>query len=394
MRTVFKRLLKRCVRKLYQNPPPVKENQLVFLSSPDFSDNGRAFFEYLVENGYNNRYSIFWLVDDPEKYKHIKYKNVKFIKRKHMDIERITYRAHRTVLTSRYVIFTHSIYWVRRVQKGQTYLNLWHGCGYKGQKAGGSDKVIFFDYALVTSEMYRKPYADFLNSTVEKMLPIGFPRLDWFYSDKTDARRWIRTLKELKKADKAIVWMPTFRKSGSERLSDDSVTGQLGLPLIDNTCEMKKIDTLCRRLNVIIIIKRHFLQIDYSLNNDDYTNIEVIDNGFIETNNINLYELVAESDAMISDYSSIAAEYLLLDRPVAFILDDFTAYETLRPFFFDNPLEYMPGEHIFTLDDFTRFIENVADERDEYRSERAKMRKIMMNPCDCYSKRVVDFFNL
>lgn len=394
MRKIFKKILKRCVRKLYENPPPVNENQLVFLSSPDFADNGRAFFEYLVENGYNDRYKIYWLVDYPEKYKHIRCKNVKFIRRKHQDIERITYKAHKTVLTSRYVIFTHSIYWVRKVQEGQTYLNLWHGCGYKGQKAGGSDKIIYFDYALVTSEMYRKHYAEFLNSTEDKMLPIGFPRLDWFYTDKTNARRWIRELKEGKKADKAIIWMPTFRKSGSERLSDDTVTGELGLPLVNTVEEMKRIDELCCRLNTVIIIKKHFLQVDYPLNNEDYRNIEIIDNEFIEDKNINLYELVAGSDAMISDYSSIAAEYLLLDRPLAFVLDDLKTYETVRPFFFDNPQDYMPGEHVFTMDDFEGFIVNVAEGKDEYGSRRAAMREIMMNPCDCYSRRVADYFNL
>lgn len=394
MRNVFKRILKRYVRKLYQNPPPVNENQLVFLSSPDFADNGRAFFEYLVENGYNNRYSIFWLVDDPEKYKHIKYKNVKFIKRKHMDIERITYRAHRTVLTSRYVIFTHSLYWVRKVQDGQTYLNLWHGCGYKGQKAERDDKVIYFDYSLVTSELYREINAYYLQSSPDKMLPIGYPRLDWFYTDKTNARRWLKEEMARRNAKKSIIWMPTYRKSTSERLSDDTLSSETGIPLIDSLDELLSLDMFCESIGVLMVLKKHILQVDFGISSSKFNSVIIMDNDMLDNENINLYEIISETDGMISDYSSIAVEYILLDKPIGYILDDYEEYGNSRPFIFENPLDYMPGEHIYSKDELRTFINNVSLGIDNNASKREELKFLLLNPCDGYSKRVADYFNL
>lgn len=394
MRNVFKKILKRYVRKLYQNPPPVKENHLVFLSSPDFSDNGRAFFEYLVENGYNNKYRIIWLVDNPQKYKNVKYKNVRFIKRKHMDIERITYRAHRTVLTSRYVIFTHSIYWVRKVQEGQTYLNLWHGCGYKGQKEERDDKVIYFDYSLVTSELYRKINAFYLQSSPEKMVPIGYPRLDWFYTDKTNARMWIREEMKRRNAKKSIIWMPTYRKSTSDRLSDDTLSSQLGIPLIDTVEELHSLDIFCGSIGVLLIIKKHILQVDFEISSDALNNIIIMDNDMIDKENINLYEMISETDGLLSDYSSIATEYILLDKPIGFILDDYEEYKESRPFIFDNPLDYMPGEYIYSKDELKSYLNNVVNGVDNNARKREELKNVLLNPCNGYSKRVADYFNL
>ena len=41
----------------------------------------------------------------------------------------------------------------------------------------------------------------------------------------------------------------------------------------------------------------------------------------------------------------------------------------------ENPLDYMPGRHIYTYDDFIRFVQDVADGKDEYASERDRVRK-------------------
>jgi CDP-glycerol glycerophosphotransferase (TagB/SpsB family) len=74
-------------------------------------------------------------------------------------------------------------------------------------------------------------------------------------------------------------------------------------------------------------------------------------------------------DAMISDYSSIVYDYMLLDRPIAWALDDMEEYQL--PFLMENPLEYMPGEKLYCFADLLRFLEQVKRGEDPYRLERA-----------------------
>lgn len=64
---------------------------------------------------------------------------------------------------------------------------------------------------------------------------------------------------------------------------------------------------------------------------------------WLEKKQIKLYELIGISDGLLSDYSSVAVDYLLLDRPLGYVLADYNIYKEKRGFVFEDPLEYMPG---------------------------------------------------
>ena len=71
---------------------------------------------------------------------------------------------------------------------------------------------------------------------------------------------------------------------------------------------------------------------------------------------------------MITDYSSMVFDYMLLDRPVAWVLEDMEHYKV--PFLMDNPLDFMPGNHIYTMADLYAFLEQVSEGEDPYRVQR------------------------
>lgn len=50
---------------------------------------------------------------------------------------------------------------------------------------------------------------------------------------------------------------------------------------------------------------------------------------------------------MVSDYSSIVYDYLLLNRPVVYLLPDFEEYKNAKGFVFHNISLYMPGEKVY-----------------------------------------------
>lgn len=86
-----------------RNSPALVENRMLFETNDDFTDNGRALFDYLIEKGYNKKYEIVWLVHEPSKYKEYQFENVKFVQnfKKGSTIRRA--EAYKYALTSKYI---------------------------------------------------------------------------------------------------------------------------------------------------------------------------------------------------------------------------------------------------------------------------------------------------
>jgi CDP-glycerol glycerophosphotransferase (TagB/SpsB family) len=55
-----------------------------------------------------------------------------------------------------------------------------------------------------------------------------------------------------------------------------------------------------------------------------------------------LYGLLGASSGLVTDYSSVWVDYLLLDRPIAFLVNDRDSYH--RPLFPADVLDWVPGE--------------------------------------------------
>lgn len=126
----------RKIRRLKKFPPALVENRMLFETNDDFTDNGRALFDYLIEKGYNKKYEIVWLVHEPSKYKEYQFENVKFVQnfKKGSTIRRA--EAYKYALTSKYIFYTQAFNWIGMSRRNQLFIDLWHGCGYKANKNG------------------------------------------------------------------------------------------------------------------------------------------------------------------------------------------------------------------------------------------------------------------
>src|SRR5699024_12866428 len=54
-------------------------NSIIFASHSDFCDNSKALFDKVIENNINEKYKIYWLVEDIDKFRNKNIINVKFI---------------------------------------------------------------------------------------------------------------------------------------------------------------------------------------------------------------------------------------------------------------------------------------------------------------------------
>ena len=93
----------------------------------------------------------------------------------------------------------------------------------------------------------------------------------------------------------------------------------------------------------------------------------------LEAKNIVLQEVLADTSALLTDYSGISFEYLLLNRPIEYIVGDMSNYT--RGFAFDNPLDYMPGEKINTLGELLHFLDDIRINRDKFEKVRERLKE-------------------
>ena len=380
------------VKKIIADPPPVKKNSIVFTSTEDFSDNPRALYEYMIDHGYNSKYEITWLFEFEENYRDLHTPNVKSVRMYNSRHQR-TAESYEAALSAEFVFFSHNVNWVKNFRPEQTFVELWHGCGYKGRQPG-EQRVIQFDWCTTTGPKYAKELTTHYLCGPEKLLPLGYARNDWFFTEKTRAGEYAAEIKEKCGADRLIIWMPTFRKSRVDRISTATSVSDTGLPLADNMEELTALDRVCSENRTALLIKTHVLQAESDIQWDKLTNIFHTDNQVLRNEDVNLYELLAKTDALLTDYSSVAIDYLLLDRPMGFILTDFDEYEKARSWCYDNVKDYMPGHHIYKKEDLDQFISDVAEGKDPYRDARAKVRPELQTESESYCKDILDHFGI
>ena len=111
----------------------VKKNRLVFKNREmmDCTDNPEAFYEYLINSGYNRDYEIIWMVSEKKKFRNRKMRNVKFVTAENK-YGWSSPMAFYYGATADFFFYSHNSAELNRYRcEGQTVVNLWHGCGYK-----------------------------------------------------------------------------------------------------------------------------------------------------------------------------------------------------------------------------------------------------------------------
>lgn len=393
-KSLYRMTKKKQIREWKKNRPEIVPGRLVFYSSVDYSDNARALSDYLVEQGYLKDHEIIWLVSDPEKFRQYEQPNLKFIREKYPYAGFRTPETFYYVYTAEKVFFTHSMRWVKDEDRlgGQKFIDLWHGCGYKSAK--GKSENIHFDAVLVPGDVFVDTKTDFFQCDREKVLPLGYPRYDVMLAKREHGRDYIASCCGGHSDCKVIFWMPTYRMSDNQALSEQTLSGELNIPVIETMQDLEELNEVCSRNNVVMILKRHHLQSKYSMK-QEFSNVKYMDDEDLEQAGVQLYETLSWVDALITDYSSVAIDYLLMDRPIGFTLDDFERYKESRGFVFEDPLSYMPGRHIYSKEEFFDFVGQISRGEDHWKEDRRSVIQKTHNlPEESYCRRIADHFHI
>lgn len=344
---------------LFVKNKPLK-NIIVIESHNDFDNNGGAFYDYLIKNNYNDKYLIIWLLKN--KLKRELPKNVKAY-----PIFSPSIRKNYYICVAKY--FTSDCEVVGKIRNGQESYYLSHGTFSLKNSSGKIDIPEKVDYILIpskfTEEIQKNQYRPKKGT---KMISLGFPIHDKILQD---CNSQLNKIINENKYKKKIIWMPTFRKGGGFRRNDSNIEFPLGIPLITNQEEYVELDNLLQKENILLIIKFHPMQDEDTIKIKESNNIKLITNDVMKKYNIDTYELIKETDALISDYSSIAYDYLMLNKPLAYIFSDLEEYK--NGLITKEPKKFIAGPIIMNCLDMKQFILEVSNNIDSYEMDRINL---------------------
>ncbi len=368
---------------------PIVDNFIVFRTERDFWDNGWAFYQYLLHSPQAKTWKFIWLVDSPSCYPEVE--RTRFVSFSPIGVH---IAAYYYIARTRFIFFTHGLSLVPLVRRnGQTVINLCHGCGYKSGKGVAKKLTANYDYAMVVGKFFVEPQAKFLHCESRIILPLGFPRNDVLLNNLGVGMD--NPFISGQNCKKVLLWMPTYRAAKLYKLSELSSDNVTGLPLLDDDAKVLQFNDFLKSIHVVVILKIHYLQAEKKTFSKKFSNIVIIKDCDLVDRDLQLYQVVGRTDALLTDYSSIATDYLLADKPMGFILDDIDNYISDRGFVFDDVTSIMPGNHIYNIEQLYDFINAVVNDKDLHHRWRTEVRNKMYDYTDnLSSQRIAEYFGI
>jgi CDP-ribitol ribitolphosphotransferase len=165
-----------------------------------------------------------------------------------------------------------------------------------------------YDWVVAAGERSREPWSRALRTPVDRVLALGTPRTDPFFSPTALAAGRARVLAAHPglSGRRVVLWAPTFRGRGRAR------TGAMGL-------DGPRLRALLPDSDWVLAIKRH--------PNVDPAVQPTAGFDVVADRDDDLNDWLAAADVLLTDYSSSIFEWALLRRPLVLMVDDLEAYE-------------------------------------------------------------------
>lgn len=258
-----------------------------------------------------------------------------------------------------------------RKRSGTTYLQTWHGSAYKRmgfdetrvrmqnapQRRRLQEAVHRFDHFLVRSEHDVNTLARAYRLPPERLLATGYPRNDALLAararDEAEGRLPRPALADrlgIPDHKRIVLYAPTFRGGPGKRR-------RRRLPL--------DVARFAERFGdrYTLLVRAHYLEAARLPVCPPGTVVDV-------STHHDVTELLTLADALITDYSSIMFDYVLLDRPVVLFAPDLDAYAIARGSYFDLR-EKAPGPVVETEDELFAVMGRLKATDIEFEAARA-----------------------
>jgi CDP-glycerol glycerophosphotransferase (TagB/SpsB family) len=360
---------------------PRDKNIWVFGGGYDkYSENAKEFFIYTSTS--NSDIIPIWITGDKNLYH-------KLTKKEYKVAYRWSLKGIYCTLRAKYYFYNIYPTDINFYTSGNAILvNLWHGIPLKNIEFdihnGSLNKWYHGPFSYIY--MFLKPYIfkrpNFILSSSETVsrlfssafrikneycLPLGYPRNDIFFNHISFSTSIISTNTN---TVKNLIYMPTWRKNNKNFIND-------AIPNFD------KLNTILLQHQLHLYIKPHPMTNKIT---STYSNISFLDP------HIDVYNILSNFDFLITDYSSIYFDYLLLDKEIIFYPFDYQDYVSKdRNLYFDYH-SITPGKKVYNFEDLLSLLAKL--DTLNYEKERKKVKNTFWRFHDGdASKRLFNYFS-
>jgi CDP-glycerol glycerophosphotransferase (TagB/SpsB family) len=309
VKVIIKRIVKP-ITKWFAGIVP-KDKKLILFSAwfgMEYKDNTKFLFEYMLKN-YN--YKVFWYTKNKELYKSLKEKGIPVLFSNNLRTVWLQCRAIMLVATVQTSDFNYFFY------NKCFFFDIGHG--FPGKPVGlalGKDWAEWFYYCRKGIEFYQTASSKFVLEKVSEWYDVdkdhyiysNKPRIDILFDE--ELRQGINTkIDKIKNRKRLITYLPTHRSIGKKEMD------------ITKIFDLKILQLFCEQTNSVFVIKKHFYHKNEVTELYQYPNIFDVTQDDIDTE-----VLLAQTDVLITDFSSCFIDYLTLDRPIVFYAYDYDDY--------------------------------------------------------------------
>lgn len=328
------RLKKKKMRELrsYEDLP-VKKNTILFLGFDyRYAGNSRYLFDYIVHN-YSDIFDVRFTT-----------KNLEVPSRYRVAPRSLAF--YKSLSQARFVIAESWVPLDFKKKDGQQWLQLWHGTPFKKLFFDSNEKYISkrnpnhkknkqadiakWDYVLSDSIAGQEKLKTAFAIEEDRIINFGYPRTQWLKENKNNESLKLNIKRRLgiPNDKKVALYVPTWRDYNYKNINNDLRY------LLD-------LGTMSNGLDDYVFINKHHSLESYPVNINGVITPSARDD---------IQELLLISDLIISDYSSVIFDAMVLNIPFYLFINDFEEYDDAR------------GVYLDMLADFKEFSYETEDE--------------------------------
>ena len=340
--------------KLVARFTPIQDNKVVILNGAGRSgSNGYLFGKYLEKS--HPEYEVTLVEPWPSSH--------------------LPLKTWREIGAAKFVLTTHQPF---KVHAKQINIQFWHGIPLKrmGIMANNTTRKTDqrnaklwqknADIVCSSSDLYESLMSACCGIETNKYQKTGFPRLDALKSPAISKKQLLMDLFKVEDADAKIgIYMPTFRYE----MEDSQIMRQVEqgnfLTLADFDIEQLNHNLKQKQQYLIVKLHPYEMRLFEDLHSN-FSNISFLNNDYLNQQDVDLYELLGNTDFLITDYSSIYFDYLTIDKPIIFLTNYLQQYEEKRGLLMGPYEDVVPGICVKTQQELLEAL----DKPDQFQQKR------------------------
>lgn len=336
----------------------------IFFTEYNFADNSRYFLEYLYSNT-DHKYDVKVLVNNKILFDEIslKYPNITYYSK--------SFSGIMLFLKTKHIVISHgsdaSYFFPYFLDiKSKNIVNLWHGIPLKRlslQVKGIRESKSRIRFQKFSSICASSTFEQFLLAScfdmhIDDIWITGTPRNDYLLYPNNELSLEYPYLNK-----KVILYAPTWREYGDRSLF---------FPFEDK--DLERLNIFLETQDAYLLMRGHREEMERITENYGEEKLNRILPAHQEIFP-DAQRLLAHVDVLVTDYSSIYLDFLLLDKPMIFIPYDLEKYQSYRGFLFDYDT-HTPGDKVGTQAEFMESIDRALNKPELGAIERAQMKNL------------------